>query len=95
MNFDLWNLFLKIQESIQTPTPKVGAHLGMCGFIPSHFFTLPGVWMWLPGCTFGPHLSKPGAKVATHLIKKNNMVDCMEKIPRLAYYNFLELQLDL
>jgi hypothetical protein len=22
---------------MRTPTPKMGAHLGMCGFIPSHF----------------------------------------------------------
>jgi len=36
MNFYLYNYFLKIRESIKTPTPKVGAHLGMCGLIPSH-----------------------------------------------------------
>jgi hypothetical protein len=36
MNFDPYN------HSQWTPTPKVGAHLGMCGFIPSHPFTLLG-----------------------------------------------------
>jgi hypothetical protein len=59
MSFDPWNYFLKIWESIKTPTPKVGAHLGVCGFIPLHSPTLSGMWMWFPGCFLGPHLSKP------------------------------------
>ncbi len=33
---------LKVRESIGTPTPKMGAHLGMWGLIPSHFPTPPG-----------------------------------------------------
>jgi hypothetical protein len=33
MGFDPYNQFLKIQESIGTPTPKVGVHLGMWRFI--------------------------------------------------------------
>jgi hypothetical protein len=36
MSFDPYNCSLKIRESIETQTPKVGAHLGVCGFIPSH-----------------------------------------------------------
>jgi hypothetical protein len=40
MSFDPRNRLLQIQKSIETPTPKVGAHLGVCGFIPSHFPTL-------------------------------------------------------
>jgi hypothetical protein len=44
MSFDLWNLSLKIRESISTPTAKVRVHLGVWGFIPSHFFALPGAW---------------------------------------------------
>ncbi len=36
MNFDPWDCSLKIWDSIGTPTPKVGIHLGVCGFIPSH-----------------------------------------------------------
>ncbi len=59
MSFDPCNWFLKIQESIETPTPKVGTHLGlsfrllgvrewthlgMCGFVPSHPPTLSGSW---------------------------------------------------
>ncbi len=42
MSFDLCNHPLKIQESIEIPTTKVGANLGMWGFIPSHFPTLLG-----------------------------------------------------
>jgi hypothetical protein len=36
MNFDLWNTFLNIQNSIRILTLKVGVHLGVCEFIPSH-----------------------------------------------------------
>jgi hypothetical protein len=42
MNFDLWNHSLNIENILGIPTPKVGVHLGVCGFIPSHFFT-PGL----------------------------------------------------
>jgi len=44
MNFDTWNCPLKIWKSIKTPTPKVEAHLGMWGFIPSHSPTFLGAW---------------------------------------------------
>ncbi len=43
MSFDLSNRSLNIQEFIGTPTPKVGVHLGVCGFIPSHSLTLSKV----------------------------------------------------
>jgi hypothetical protein len=43
MSFDPLNHFLKIQKSVRTPTPKVGIHLGVCGLIPSHSFTLSKV----------------------------------------------------
>jgi hypothetical protein len=42
MNFYPCNFLLKIWESLRTPTPKVGAHLRVWGFIPSHSPTLPG-----------------------------------------------------
>jgi len=42
MNFDPCNRLLKFWKSIGTPIPKMGTHLGMCGFIPSHFRTFPG-----------------------------------------------------
>jgi hypothetical protein len=44
MGFDPCNRPLKIQESIGTPILKMGVHLGVWGFIPSHSLTLPGAW---------------------------------------------------
>jgi hypothetical protein len=44
MIFDPCNCFMKIQESIETPISKVGAHLGVWRFIPSHSSTLLGAW---------------------------------------------------
>jgi len=48
MSFEPYNRLLKVQESIGTPTPKVGAHLGVCGFIPSHSPTFLGAWNVTP-----------------------------------------------
>jgi hypothetical protein len=48
MGFDPCNHSLKIQKSIGTPTPKVQVHLGVWGFIPSHFPTLPEAWNATP-----------------------------------------------
>ncbi len=48
MGFGPCNCSLKIRESIRTPSPKVGAHLGVWGFIPSHFPTLVGTWNVTP-----------------------------------------------
>jgi hypothetical protein len=47
--FDPCNRSLKIWESIGTPTPKVGTHLGVWRSIPSHFPTLPWTWNVIPG----------------------------------------------
>jgi len=44
IGFDPYNWSLKIWEFIGTSIPKVGAHLGMWGFIPSHSPTLLGAW---------------------------------------------------
>ncbi len=44
MGFDPCNLSLKIWESIGILIPKVGAHLGVWKFIPSHSPTLLGAW---------------------------------------------------
>ncbi len=44
MNFDPWNHSLKIWKSIETPIPKVGAHLEVCGCIPSHLSTFSKAW---------------------------------------------------
>jgi hypothetical protein len=48
MGFDPCNCFLEIWKSIGTPTPKVGAHLGVWSFIPSHSFALLGAWNVAP-----------------------------------------------
>jgi hypothetical protein len=63
MSFDSSNRFQKIHESIRIPTPKVGVHLGVCGFIPSHPPTFLELWMWLMGYIFDSHLSMPLPKV--------------------------------
>jgi hypothetical protein len=54
MGFDPYNRSLKIWKSIETPTPKVRAHLGVWGFIPSHSLALPGAWNVTPGLPSWP-----------------------------------------
>jgi hypothetical protein len=54
MNFDPCNFFLKIWKSFGTPTLKVGAHLGVCGLIPSHSPTFLGAWNVTPRLHFWP-----------------------------------------
>jgi len=49
MSFDLYNCSLKIWEFIGTLISKVGACLGVWGFIPSHFPTLSGARNVIPG----------------------------------------------
>jgi hypothetical protein len=48
MSFDPYNCPLKIQVSIGTRTPKMGVHLGVWGFIPSHSLALLGTWNVTP-----------------------------------------------
>jgi hypothetical protein len=75
LSFGPYNCPLKIQKSTETPSPKVGVALGVWGFIPSHFPTLPGA------CSVTPELPswlvtlqalclgyKPKARVATQHI---------------------------
>ncbi len=59
LGFDLCNRFLNIQKSIETPISKVEALLGVWGFIPSHFPTLPKHEMWLLGFILGSQPCKP------------------------------------
>jgi hypothetical protein len=49
MSFESCNRLLKIQETFGTPTPKVRAHLRVCGFIPSHSPTYSRAWNVIPG----------------------------------------------
>jgi hypothetical protein len=88
MSFDPCNGPLKIRESIGTPpTPKVGAHLGVWGFIPSHSPSLPGAWDVIPSFPFGSHPCKPlfccepKARVTTPLL-----VLFFSTIPLIFYY---------
>jgi len=48
MGFDPCNCYMKIWKSIKTPIPKVGVHLGMWRFMPSHSPTLLGTWNLTP-----------------------------------------------
>ncbi len=43
MSFDPCNLPLKNHESIGSPTPKMGGHLGVWGFIPSLSYTFGSI----------------------------------------------------
>jgi hypothetical protein len=52
IGFYLCDRYLKIQKSIRTPTPKMGVHLGVWGFIPSHSFALLGAWNVTLGLPF-------------------------------------------
>jgi hypothetical protein len=54
MGFDPYNCSLKVWKSIGTPTPKMGAHLGVWGFIPSHSPTFPRTWNVTPRLPFWP-----------------------------------------
>jgi hypothetical protein len=61
LSFDPSNHSLKFWESTRTPFPKVGVALGVWGFTPSHFLTLPGVCDVTPGLPLGLHLCNPFA----------------------------------
>ncbi len=52
MGFDPYNRSMKIRESIETPTLKVEAHLGLWRFIPSHSLTFPRAWNVTPKLHF-------------------------------------------
>jgi hypothetical protein len=72
MGFDFCNHSLKIQESIKAPTSKVGVHLRMWGFIPSHSLRLSRAWDVTLGLPLLAHTlispclgRKPKVKVTT------------------------------
>jgi hypothetical protein len=65
LSFNPLNCSLKFQESTGTPSLKVGVALGVWGFTPSHFLTLPGVCDVTPGLPLGPHSCNPFALVAS------------------------------
>jgi hypothetical protein len=62
MGFDLCDRSLKIRESIETPTLKMGIRLGVGMFILSHsitFSTSQEHGTWLPGFILSLHPCKP------------------------------------
>ncbi len=71
MIFYLCNCALHIQKSIEIPTPKVGAHLGVWGFILSFFYSHGSIkcdsWASILADTFASpcFCHKPKVKVAT------------------------------
>ncbi len=65
LRFDPSNRSLKFRESTGTPSPKAGVALGVWGFTPSRFPTLPGVPDVTLGLPFGPHPCNPFALVAS------------------------------
>jgi hypothetical protein len=65
LRFDPSNRSLKFWESTGTPSPKAGVALGVWGFTPSRFPTLPGVPDVTPELPFGPNPCNPFALVAS------------------------------
>ncbi len=65
MNFDPYNCILKILDSIRTPTPKMGTHLGVWGFVPSHCPTFPGTWNVTPKLHSWPTILQTLASVTS------------------------------
>jgi hypothetical protein len=63
LGFDPCNHSLNIRESTRTPTPNMGVHLGMWGFILSHSFAFPGHENTILRLGLGSHPCKPFALV--------------------------------
>ncbi len=103
LSFDPWNCPLKIQESTRTPSPKMEVVLGVWGFIPSHFPTLPGTCGVTPRLLLDPQPCKPfclgrepKARIATFMLVIPQLVIFMLVIimlvgPSLKKSNKLEI----
>ncbi len=74
MSFDPYNHSLKIQKYIETLTPKVGAQLGVWGFIPSHSFTFLGAWNVTLGLPSWPTTLQAFALVASPRLRLQHYV---------------------
>jgi len=84
MGFDPCNHSLKIWESTETPTPKVGAHLGVWGFILSHYLAFLGAWNMTPGLPFWPAPSQSFTLVMNPKLR-------LRQVPSLVAQSILEL----
>ncbi len=83
MGFDSCNHSMKIWKSIGIPTPKVGAHfkvgahLGVWGFMSSHSPTLPWAWDVTPGLLLLAHTLTspfPGREPKVRVTTQNPIV---------------------
>jgi hypothetical protein len=66
-----------------SPTPNVGVHLGVWGFIPSHsLYSLHSREhvMWLPGLLLGPQPRNPLALVASQMLGLRHSPPLEEKV---------------
>jgi hypothetical protein len=97
MVFDPCNFSMKIWESIGTPTPKMGAHLGVWGFIPSHFPTLLRPWNVIIGLHTWLALSQALALVAILRLglrhKLSFALPCRFLISRIWFNNLVVFHL--
>jgi hypothetical protein len=91
MGFDSCNYSLKIQESIETTPPKVGAHLGVWRFIPSHSPTLSGAWNVTPRLPSWPAPSQALALDASPMLRLrhwlNSTYSCCRFLVFLVAYS--------
>jgi len=85
MGFDPCIRPLKIQKSIGTPTPKMGIHLGVWGFIPSHSFALSGAWDVTLGFPSWPTTLQTLALVASPRLRLRQMAP--SKFDSLSFEN--------
>ncbi len=84
ISIDPWNCFIKIRKSIKIPTPKVGVHLGVWRFIPSHFPRLLRAWDVTPRLPFWLTPLQAFALVTNPSLRCNNIkpvwMNCYSRI---------------
>jgi hypothetical protein len=93
LSFDPSNRSLKFRKSTGTSSPKVGVALGVWGFTPSHFPTLPEICAMILGLPFDPHLCNPFALVVSPKLRLrqifseiNQIHNQMDKIIKLNIF---------
>jgi hypothetical protein len=94
MSFDPYNCPLKTWESIGTPTPKVGTHLGVWGFIPSHSPTFLGGWSVTPKLHSWPTPLQALALVASPKLRLWQLGSFLDPSPSSSFCNHHQTILD-